>query len=100
VRTGVEDPLIASARREALATMTVWLATMIYTVSYCYTQGYHRTLDDLTFVLGFPDWIFWGIVVPWGVCFLLSAWFSFFFIRDEPLGREQPQNDAEESPHG
>lgn len=83
-----EDPVLRSARREAIAVLLTWVAALTYTVTYCYLHGYGRSLGSLTFVLGFPDWVFWGIVVPWLLCCLLSTWFAFRFIRDEDLGED------------
>lgn len=80
-----------SARREALFVGAVWLAAMSYTVGYCFLHGYGRAWESVTFVLGFPDWVFWGIVVPWAVCFAVSYWFSFWFMRDEDLGTERDE---------
>ncbi len=82
----VEDPVVRSARREAALALGIWLVAMIYTITYCYLHGYGRTAESLTFVLWFPDWVFWGIVVPWGICVLISVVFAFGFMGDEPLG--------------
>lgn len=82
----VEDPVVRSARREAALALAIWLVAMIYTITYCYLHGYGRTAESLTFVLWFPDWVFWGIVVPWGICVLISVVFAFGFMGDEPLG--------------
>ena len=46
-------------------------------------------------MLWFPDWVFWGIVVPWVICVLVSVVFAFRIMGDEPLGDEI---DAETSP--
>ena len=46
-----EDTLVRHARREALAAFLMWLAAMIYSISYCYTFGYGRSADSLSFVL-------------------------------------------------
>jgi len=87
-----EDPIVTSSRREAIGFAVLWLATLSYTVGYCYTHGYNRdlndTLDGMTFVLGWPDWVFWGIVFPWGVCTLISIVFATLVMRDAPLGEE------------
>ena len=89
------EPVLRSARREALCVLGIWLAAMSYTVTYCYLHGYNRSLDSLKFVLGFPDWIFWGVLVPWGVCIVLSVWFGATFMRDEDLGEELPEQEDE-----
>jgi hypothetical protein len=81
-----ELPLLKSARREAIAAASIWLAATIYSVGYCSAYGYNRAAESLTFVLGFPDWVFWGIVMPWGACTIVSTLFAFYFMKDEDLG--------------
>jgi hypothetical protein len=88
-----DDPVLRSAKREALVVFVTWLAAMVYTVGYCYSYGYNRAPESLTFVLGFPDWVFWGIVVPWSVCVLFSFYFGATFVRDEDLGEELPEQE-------
>ena len=44
-------------------------------------------------MLGFPTWVFWGILVPWMACTAVSVWFAFAFMGDEDLG-EEPAGDA------
>ncbi|MFN0056159.1 MAG: DUF997 family protein [Planctomycetales bacterium] len=89
------DPVLAGSRREALCVLGIWLAAMGYTIPYCYLHGYNRTLEDLKFVWGFPDWIFWGVIVPWCVCVAVSFWFGATFMRDEDLGEELPEQEDE-----
>ncbi|MBS0210706.1 MAG: DUF997 family protein [Planctomycetes bacterium] len=83
--------LLRTARREAFWSLVVWGAALVYTVVYCTRYGYDRSIDDLTYVLGFPDWVFYGIVVPWGVCYLISALFAFVIIKDAPLADDVPE---------
>lgn len=73
----------------------MWVVAMIYTLTYCYLNGYNRAPDSLSFVLWFPDWVFWGIVAPWAACVIISTWFAFRVMGDEPLGEEV---DSEEPP--
>lgn len=97
-----EDRLVRSARREALFALALWLVSMVYTVTYCYLNGYNRAPETLTFVLWFPDWVFWGIVVPWIACVIVSTWFAFRFMGDEPLEdvSSPPAPAAGETVHG
>jgi hypothetical protein len=99
-----EDPLVSSSRREAIVTALLWLAALCYSVGYCYTHGYNRgtagfdrkldpSLDGVQFYFGWPDWVFWGIVFPWGVCTVISAIFAFAFMRDEPLGADRSDDE-------
>jgi len=89
-----EDPVLRSARREALLVGIFWLGAFTYTTVYCIVNGYGRTAASLKFVLGFPDWIFWGIVLPWGVCLAFNAWFAFCFVQDEVLEEDEPGEPA------
>jgi hypothetical protein len=83
-----EDPLVRDARREALAVALVALAATVYAVGYCTFFGYGRAGEPLRFVLGFPAWVFWGIVAPWFVCVLICCGFSWWFARDADLGHD------------
>jgi hypothetical protein len=83
-----EDTLVRHARREAAIALAMWLVAMTYTITYCYANGYGRTAENLSFVLWFPDWVFWGIVVPWGICVAASLVFAFRIMGDESLGEE------------
>lgn len=90
-----DDPVLRSAKRESLVVLATWLSAMAWTVTYCYLHGYGRAPESLTFVLGFPDWVFWGIVAPWVVCAAFSTYFGHTFVRDEDLGEELPEQEDE-----
>ena len=83
-----DDPVLVSARREALIVGSVWVVAMLYSVLYCYTHGYRRDVSTLKLIWGIPDWTFWGVVVPWVLCVVFSLIFGAFFMRDEALGDE------------
>jgi hypothetical protein len=87
------DPLLRTARREAAVVFAIWLAAILYTVGYSYTFGYGRTVESMTYILGVPDWVMWGIVLPWGVSTVAAVWFAWFFMTDEPLGDEDSRPD-------
>ena len=90
-----EDVLVRHARREAAAAFLMWLVAMAYSVTYCYTFGYGRDVESLSFVLWFPDWVFWGIIAPWSLCAVGSIAFAFRFMGDEELGEEIDADPAE-----
>lgn len=96
----VEDPIVRSSRREALATLALWLAALGWSVGYCYRHGYNRPLDasleGMQFYYGWPDWVFFGIVLPWGVCVVVSALFAFVFMKDAPLGEDRDDDELGE----
>ena len=96
----LEDPVLKSARREAVVVFGVWLAACVYSVGYCFLFGYARDPMTLSYVAGVPDWIFYGVAAPWAVCTLLSFWISNYFITDEDLGEEQAEVDLNASEKG
>jgi hypothetical protein len=54
-----------------------------------------RGPEQVKFILGFPDWIFWGIALPWWLCTAFSLCFGAFVVKDEDLGADI---DAEDEP--
>jgi hypothetical protein len=93
VAHGPEDPVVRSARREAVVSILIWLGAMTYTIGYCWRYAYDRAPGDVELIGGFPDWVLWGIVAPWLVCAGLSWWFAYGFMTDESLGDEAPPAD-------
>jgi hypothetical protein len=81
-----EDPVVLDCRREAVVVAVIAVAALVYSVGYCALFGYGRADEPIRFVLGFPSWVFWGIVAPWGVCVLISGWFSWRFMGETELG--------------
>lgn len=109
------DPLYRNALREAVVILSVWTVCLLYTVIYCYLYGYlthegssESTGPDLGTLLGpltsfnrdpaslttplglaIPDWIFYGVVLPWVLCILFSVWFCLFYFREDDLDSNQ-----------
>jgi RsiW-degrading membrane proteinase PrsW (M82 family) len=91
-----EDPLVKSGRREATFALVLFASAMVYTLAYCYFQGYApRPPESLSFVLWFPDWVFWGIVVPWLACVLISTVFALRWMTDSDLDADLPVDAAD-----
>ncbi|MCA9263474.1 MAG: hypothetical protein KDA60_06475 [Planctomycetales bacterium] len=97
--------------REAIVILLAWLLCLVYTTAFCYMRGYsahqyrvaqkyhvddmvgpldnwNRTPESLATPggLGIPDWVLWGVIVPWGLCILFTIWFCLFFFREDELG--------------
>jgi len=90
-----EQQLLRHARREGLLIMVVWAACLIWSMAVGYFMGYRRAATDISMIFGMPDWVFWSVVVPWGLCLAFSVWFCFVFMADDDLGQDQ----GEESRH-
>jgi hypothetical protein len=105
--------LFRNARREALVVAVVWAIMLVWTVGYCYLFGYQHDEKSLAvqlgltqpnlqrtpdIVLGFPDWIFFGIIVPWVISTIFTIWFGIKGMADDDLGVEAA--DEAEGHHG
>ena len=125
----VEDPIYLHTRREAKIILSIWLIALIYTCTYCYLFGYathpsdpaatgpaistwvgplesfDREPDSITtpLGLGIPDWVFYGVALPWVICILLSVFFCLFVFEEDDLQSvEQVVNNkpSEGASHG
>jgi len=92
------DPVYRNARREAIVILGVYVAALIYTVTYCYIFGYDRDVATITTYWGIPDWVCWGIFLPWTICSIITAWFVLFFMKDDDLDHD-PWDDQPNSTH-
>lgn len=116
-----EDHIYRNSLREARFILGLWTCCFLYTVSYCYLFGYlsheplpsatgsavgswfgpleawNRDPDSVTYPLGLgiPDWVFYGIAIPWVVCVVLSFWYGLFMFSEDDLSAvdgEQPES--------
>jgi hypothetical protein len=85
--------LLRNTRREGWLLLAVWAAALVWSVGVCFLYGYRRDTAEIGLVLGMPDWTFWGVTIPWGLCLLFSAWFCFAYMADDDLGRD-PEEDS------
>jgi hypothetical protein len=89
-----EDSFVTRTRREAVIVFCTWIAAMAWSVGYCAAHGYADRAEDLRYVWGFPDWVIWGVIVPWSVCLVFSWIFGAIFMRDADLGQDEPVADG------
>lgn len=108
------DPLFLNSRKEAAVILLAWLGCFLYTVVFCYLngylshepipgsvgpdvadwfgplQGFDRDPGSLTtpLGLGIPDWVLWGVIAPWLACLVLTFWFCFCYFKEDDLGEE------------
>lgn len=83
------DPTFVHARREAIVILATWLCALLWTVPYCYLHGYlPKDPSDHAMVWGIPSWVFWGVVLPWLVADVITAWFCFRYMAEDDLGAE------------
>ena len=90
-----DDPLLRTARREALISIGVFFLALAYTVGYSIVHGYSPNEERLRLVLGVPSWVMWGVFLPWGLCTLFHCWFSVAIMQDHDLEEPALPPDAE-----
>jgi len=101
--------LFRHARREAVVVLVLWAVALVWTVGYCYLRGYQhsdndvlvrwgwaasRSADDFGQVLGFPDWVFVGIILPWLACTAFTMVYSMVGLTDDDLGAEAEEEQS------
>lgn len=84
-----EQRLLRHARREGTLIMFVWAAALIWSIGCGYLMGYDRDPAKIEMIYGMPDWVFWSVAVPWGLCFVFSTWFCFGYMADDDLGEDR-----------
>lgn len=103
--------LFKNARREMVLVLFVTGLALLWTVGYCYLNGYQhaedswvvqaglaasRTPEDFQQIAGLPDWVLVGIILPWMVCTALGIGLGLG-LKDDDLGSDAA--DADAPPH-
>ena len=91
-----EQQLLRHAKREGRLIMAVWAACLIWSTMVGYFMGYRRSAADMSLIFGMPDWIFWSVVLPWGICLAFSIWFCFRYMADDDLGQDPVEDSGHE----
>lgn len=73
-----------SGRIEEIVVRGLCVAAPAATLTLCTIYGY-RHEGPPRFVLEVPEWVVWGVALPWISTWLLSSLFCLFVMRDEPL---------------
>jgi hypothetical protein len=81
------DPVFKNASREAKAALLLFAGSFVWVLGVAAWKGYGR--KDVEFIWGFPDWVFWGIALPWLAGLLASLAFGLKFMKDDDLGPEK-----------
>jgi len=78
-----ETRSLHQSRRELWLILLAWLGCAIWVISYCSINGYDLAPEEVSTVLGFPHWVFWGVVVPWMIANAFTFWFCLGFLRND-----------------
>jgi hypothetical protein len=101
-RSHEDDPLLVSARREAIATLIIWASALTYTVGYYATHAFPKPDADgklpmPELIWGIPAWVVWGVLAPWTACTVITLVMTNVFMTDGDLGpdADEGMDDAE-----
>ena len=89
-----DDPVFIHCRREAVTTLIVWGIFTAYSLTYCYLTGYDRDPATIETYLGVPDWVFFGVFLPWCLANVVAWWVSFHLMTDDDLGVDFDVSEA------
>ena len=92
------DPVFLHSRREAVLIFGLWVVALLWSVPYCYFNGYPDTFEPDRFqtLWGIPSWLFWGILIPWLVADVFTIWFCFWYMKEDDLGEAHEGADLAE----
>ena len=79
----IEETSLHQSRRELFFILLTWLGCCTWVISYCSLFGYHLDPKDVSTVFGFPNWVFWGIALPWLVANFVTFWFCLRVLKNE-----------------
>lgn len=103
---GASAVLYRHALQEAWVALVVWFIALTWVVGYSYLKGYQhteeswavryglaevRSAEELKTILGFPEWAFYGVAVPWLCCTLFTIVYCGWIMHDDDLGAEQEE---------
>jgi uncharacterized membrane protein YhdT len=92
-----EDPRYRQANREAWWAIGYWVAFTAVVTGLAWWLGYEKPAEELAFVLGFPSWFFWSVLVTSLVFSAIPVLIIKRYFEDVPLtGDGHPDPTAEE----
>jgi uncharacterized membrane protein YhdT len=100
-----EDPRYRVSDREALIAAAFFVAYIVVTIGTAWLLGGNQGIDEIGFVLGFPDWLFWSTLVLGAVfCvvpyFLIKRFFTDMSLDADGDWTEQASTSAQQRSEG
>ena len=66
--------------KEVAVAVLLWFIAGVWTIGVSYWLGYKQPVHS---VAGIPNWILWGVLIPWVIFFAAHSWYSLVFLRDD-----------------
>ena len=81
--SNAETRCLRQSRRELWLILMAWLGCALWVIGYCAVNAYDLAPEEVATVLGFPDWVFWGVVTPWMVANGCTFWFCLRALKND-----------------
>ena len=81
--SNAETRCLRQSRRELWLILLAWLGCALWVIGYCSLNAYDLTPEEVATLLGFPDWVFWGVVTPWMVANAFTFWFCLRALKND-----------------
>ncbi len=81
----IVDPRYKIATKEALLAIFLFILNFLWWFIFAYGLG-SQAPEDYTYILGFPAWFFWSVIVGFILFSVLVSLMVRFFYTDLPLG--------------
>ncbi len=89
------DPVYQNSKRETQWILFIWALFAIWVVGISGWLGYKTDPEaPVKVVMGFPNWVFWGIAVPWLGANIAICTFAIKFMKDDPLGDDSENHSS------
>lgn len=89
------EPTYRRTLKEAIVALLLWFGAGVWVISVSYWLGSDRPVRS---VGGIPNWILWGVLLPWVTLFFVHSWYSLVFLRagdeEPPAGPPSKQPDG------
>jgi TRAP-type C4-dicarboxylate transport system permease small subunit len=92
------EPSYRRTLKEAIVALMLWFGAGVWVISVSYWLGSGRPVVSIG---GIPNWVLWGILLPWVTLFLIHSWYSLFFMQagdmqagDMQAGDDEPPADS------
>lgn len=68
--------------------LIAWVVFATWTITYVGRNGSLEPGESPRLVLGMPDWVVYGVGIPWILGIAVTVWFATFFMKDTNLDPE------------
>lgn len=65
---------------------TAAFSTMAYILVccfICYVLGYGKDASEIRIIAGIPEWVLYGVIIPWVIMVIFTAVYGFFIMKGD-----------------